>query len=78
MCRPAIRPYHLESHKGGLGLWMGEVLIDSEGKVANVWTVQDPQLTPPFPAFTDAIVAAIRQWEYERLILPKRGPTPSA
>ena len=70
---PALPP---GTRQRGLGVWIGEVLVDSEGKVAKVWTVREPELTPPFPAFTDAIIAAIRQWEYERLILPKGGPTP--
>jgi hypothetical protein len=60
----------------GTGIWIAEALIDREGKVVKIWPALEPKLTPPFPAFTDAIVAAVRQWQYEPAILPKLGATP--
>ena len=60
----------------GTGLWIGEALIDKEGKVVNIWPALEPKLTPPFPAFSDAIVAAVRQWQYEPYIHPELGATP--
>jgi hypothetical protein len=53
----------------GSGIWMGEVLTDTRGKVAEVWTIRDADLRPPFPAFSQAIVDAIRGWEFEPLIV---------
>jgi hypothetical protein len=49
------------------GIWMGEVLIDSKGKVVRVWTIRDVDIKPPLPAFNKAIVDAIRTWEFEPL-----------
>ena len=60
----------------GSGIWIAHVLIDKEGKVVNIWPAREPVLTPPFPAFTDAIVAAVRQWQYEPHLLPEVGATP--
>ena len=51
----------------GSGYWIGEVLIDARGKVSQVWIVREPTLTPPYPPFPEAIVDAIRQWEFEPL-----------
>jgi hypothetical protein len=53
----------------GRGMWIGEALIDGTGKVTHVWPIREPELTPPFPAFNAAIVDAIRQWEFEPLIV---------
>jgi len=57
------------------GAWVGEVLIDANGKVAHVWTTRELKFTPPFPSFNQAIVDAIRQWEFEPLRVDKR-PVP--
>jgi hypothetical protein len=51
------------------GMWLGEVLLDSSGKVRRVWPLREAQLTPPFPPFNEAIVATIRQWEYEPVVV---------
>jgi hypothetical protein len=51
----------------GTGNWIGEVLIDTRGKVRGVWVIRAPKLTPPYPPFAKAIVDAIRQWEFEPL-----------
>ena len=53
--------------------WIGEVLIDAKGHVAGVWTIREPQLRPAFPAITDAIVSAFRQWEWEPLVVDKEA-----
>ena len=60
----------------GSGWWMGEMLLDKRGKVVRVWTTRDVKFNRPFPAFTQAIVDAIEQWEYEPLLVKKR-PTPA-
>jgi outer membrane biosynthesis protein TonB len=51
------------------GVWIGEALIDTAGKIARVWTIREVEITPPFPAFNAAIVNAIRQWEFEPLVV---------
>jgi hypothetical protein len=43
------------------GIWIGEVLVDVKGKVAQVWPIREPRLTPSFPPFNASIVTAIRQ-----------------
>jgi outer membrane biosynthesis protein TonB len=48
----------------GSGMWIGEVLLDTNGKVARVWAVREVQFTPPSPLFNQAIVDAIQQWEF--------------
>ena len=59
----------------GSGYWIGEARVDTLGKVSHVWVVREPKLTPPYPPFGQAIVDAIRQWEFEPLEL-KGIPTP--
>jgi len=51
------------------------VLIDARGKVSHVWVIREPKLTPPYPPFSEAIVDAIQQWEFEPLNV-KGVPTP--
>jgi hypothetical protein len=51
----------------GRGMWVGEALIDSRGKISQVWTIREVEITPPLPAFDKAITDAIRQWEFEPL-----------
>jgi outer membrane biosynthesis protein TonB len=53
----------------GSGMWLGEALINRSGTIARVWPLREVQFTPPFPAFNDAITDAIRQWEFEPLIV---------
>ena len=36
----------------GRGGWVGELLVGETGDVVRVWTLREPDLTPPFPAFT--------------------------
>ena len=53
--------------------WIGEALIDGKGHVAEVWTVKAPKLMRAFPAVADAIVTAIREWEWEPLVVDKKA-----
>ena len=59
----------------GSGSWVGELLIDAQGKVARVWTIREPRLNPPYPPFSKAIADAVRQWEFEPSKV-KGVPTP--
>jgi hypothetical protein len=59
-----------------MGPWTGEFLIGRDGKVAHVWTTREVKLTPPFPKFNQAIVDAIRQWQYDPLVIDSK-PTPA-
>ena len=53
----------------GRGLWLGEVLIDADGRVREVFAVQEVEFDPPWPEFNDAIPAAIRRWQYVPAVL---------
>ena len=52
-------------------VWIGEALIDQKGRTVRVWTLREPRLTPALPGVTDAITAAVQQWEYEPLLIDK-------
>jgi len=56
----------------GSGPWVGEVLLDVYGKVVHVWTIREVRLNPPFPTFNQAIIDAIRKWEFEPLVVNGR------
>jgi hypothetical protein len=73
----AVKPNYPELPKGtvGTGAWVGEVLLSAEGKVSRIWPIHEVQFTPPFPLFNQAIVDAIRQWEYEPTVI-KSEATP--
>jgi hypothetical protein len=62
-------PTYPELPKGtwGTGVGIHDVLLGPDGKVVQVWTLEAPVLDPPFPAFGDAMIAALKQWEYEPL-----------
>jgi hypothetical protein len=47
------------------GVWVGEALVDTTGKVRQVWTIRGFQFDPAWPEFDDAIAAGIRGWTYE-------------
>jgi protein TonB len=53
----------------GSGVWLGEVLIGSSGKIARVWALREVRFVPPFPPFNNAITDAIRQWEFEPVLV---------
>ena len=57
------------------GGWMGEFLLSTQGRVLEVWTIQEVRFRPPFPPFNQAIVDAIKQWEFEPLMIEGR-PVP--
>jgi len=67
---------HLPSGTTGSGNWHGEFLLDTGGRVVEVWPTREPQLRPPFPKFNEAIVHAIRQWRFEPVIVGER-PVPA-
>ena len=58
-----------------MGMWIGEVSIDASGKVREVWPIREVRLKPAFPALNQAVVDAIRRWEFEPLLL-NGMPTP--
>src|SRR6186997_674309 len=39
------------------GIWIGEALVDTKGRVSQVWPIREVRLTPPFPRFNESIVA---------------------
>lgn len=53
----------------GRGVWIGEALIDTRGRVTHAWTIREVEITPELPAFSKAIVDAIRRWQFEPLVL---------
>ena len=53
------------------GVWVGEMLVDQHGKIAQVWTVRPLIVQPALPPINNAIVAAIRQWEFEPTVVEK-------
>ena len=56
-------PKNTVGHKG-TGMWVGEALIDRTGAVTKVWPLRTPSFEPAWPAFSESIAAAIRQWKY--------------
>lgn len=60
---------------GVWNVWIGEALVDTKGRTVRVWTLREPKPTPESPGLSEAIVAAIQQWEYEPLVIEKT-PTP--
>jgi hypothetical protein len=55
----------------GRGMWIGEALVDTKGRISRVWTIREVEITPALPAFNKAITDAIRQWEFEPLQVNK-------
>ncbi len=55
----------------GRGMWIGEALVDTRGRIFRVWTIREVEITPALPAFNKAITDAIRQWEFEPLQVNK-------
>jgi hypothetical protein len=70
-----VRPKFPELPPGtrGSGMWIGEILLDTDGKVSHIWTVRQPRLTPPFPAFNKAILDAVRQWQFEPFVVASQA-----
>ena len=42
----------------------GEVLIDTRGRVSEVWTIREVKLTPPLLSLNKAITDAVAKWEF--------------
>lgn len=59
----------LPANTTGSGMWIGEVLLDAHGKVARVWTVREVEFTPPFSPFNQAIVDAVKRWEFTPVVV---------
>jgi hypothetical protein len=59
---PAYPPIP-EGTTGG-GAWVGEILIDTRGRVSGVWTIREVKLTPPVPSLTKSITDAVAKWEF--------------
>jgi len=49
----------------GSGSAVHEVLVGPDGKVEAVWPIREPSLEPAFPAFAEAIIDALKTWEYK-------------
>ena len=66
-----VRPTYPELPSGtrSSGMWLGEILLDTHGKVSHIWTIRQARLTPPFPAFNNAIFDAVRQWQFEPFVV---------
>lgn len=60
----------------GSSTWVGEILLDVKGHVSHVWAIREVKLTPSFPPFNQAIVDAIRQWEFTPVMV-KGKPLPA-
>jgi hypothetical protein len=71
---PPVLP-ELPDGTTAMGMWIGEALIDSSGKVARVWPTREVRFKPAFPEFNQAIADAILRWEYQPLLLNGK-PTP--
>jgi hypothetical protein len=63
----------LPSGTRGSGIWIGELLLDAGGKVRHIWTIRQPRITPPLPAFNRAILDAVRHWRFEPFIVASRA-----
>jgi hypothetical protein len=72
--RPRFPP--LPSTVQGSGNWVGEALLDRRGKIIQVWPIREPRFTAPVPAFSAAIVDAVRQWQFESVFVKAR-PSPA-
>ena len=57
-----------ESRKGS-GMWLGEALIDKDGKISQVWTIRSPRFEPAWPEFEDVVAKTLRQWVYEPTVV---------
>jgi hypothetical protein len=72
-----VNPRFPEVPKGtrGSGVWLGEALIDPEGRVRQVLVLRDLKFEPPFPAASAAIRDAILQWKYAPTVIADK-PVP--
>ena len=49
------------------GIWIGDILVDTDGLVVDAWTLREPKFEPPFPEFTAAVLKSVTKWKYEPL-----------
>jgi hypothetical protein len=61
---PLEFPTRQGSTKAVSTMWLGDALVDQDGKVRAVWTIRPLRFEPAWPEFDDAISAGIRQWTY--------------
>lgn len=47
------------------GIPVVEALVDENGRVADTRLVRRTEWRPPWPAFDQAVLEAVRQWEFE-------------
>jgi TonB family protein len=66
-----VRPTYPELPPGTRtsGMWIGEILLDTHGKVRHIWTIRRARITPPFPAFDNAVLDAVRHWQFEPFVV---------
>jgi hypothetical protein len=50
-------------------IWIGEALVDQDGKVRDVWTIRPLRFEPAWPEFEAAVIASIRQTVYEPSVI---------
>ena len=67
-----IWPIETPAH-AGRGNWVGEALIGQDGRIRAVWALREPILSPPLPAFSRAIVTAIKRWVFEPTLVGGRA-----
>lgn len=58
-----------ETDVGHIGLPMLEAVIGADGTIEDVAFIRRPVFRPPWPEAEEAILEAIREWEYETTIL---------
>jgi hypothetical protein len=46
------------------GVWIGEILIDTRGRVSGVWTIREVKSTPPIPLLNKAVTDAVAKWRF--------------
>ncbi|MGB2714272.1 MAG: hypothetical protein WBC51_08855 [Vicinamibacterales bacterium] len=70
-----VRPTYPELPPGtrGSGMWIGEILLDTHGNVSHIWTIRQARLIPPFPAVNNAILDAVRQWQFEPFVVESQA-----
>jgi hypothetical protein len=73
-----VNPRYPELPAGtrGSGNWVGEILLAAKGHVSRLWATREVKLTPSFPPFNQAIVDAIRGWQFEPVIVNSK-PMPA-
>jgi hypothetical protein len=70
-----VRPTYPDLPPGtrSSGMWIGEILLDTHGEVSHIWSIRQVRLTPPFPGFNNAILDAVRQWQFEPFVVESQA-----